>query len=267
MPSLPAPQTSAPLQLVGSGCIKKMANPNAAPEQAALAHPRVTVAAGCWQLGLLDPTSGALQHSMACTAGEWHQPLCPRTQMCLPLPSLWPEADPGLAGARTLVMELEEGHHSAGPALRLGGCVHQHAQGCACQQPRILVQGLDSQERQRHSSNPHLTPRSMLTHANYAGSRRHPDAGSVSAGSPQGKENRLGRMALLSSLGQAAPSLPGAVHTFPHATSSSSPRRLCRASLFPFTLHTRGPTSFGSAWKSWRQAWRRRRRDGGCGDG
>lgn len=123
-------------------------------EQTALALPRVTAGAGRWQPGLLDPTSGALQWSMACTASKCHQPLCPRTQTCLPLLSLQAGADPSLVGARTLVMELEEGHHGASPTLRLGGCVHQHAQGCACQQPHVLVQGLDLQERQRHSSNP-----------------------------------------------------------------------------------------------------------------
>jgi len=64
-----------------------------------------------------------------------------------------------------------------------------------------------------------------------------------------------GGIALL--LGTASPSLPQAMRTFPHATSSSSPRRLCKASLLPAALHARGATSFGSAWKSWRQAWKR----------
>lgn len=52
---------------------------------------------------------------------------------------------PDQDGARTLTGELEQGQHSTGPTLGLGGRVHQHAQGCARQQPRVLVQGLDSQ--------------------------------------------------------------------------------------------------------------------------
>lgn len=63
--------------------------------------------------------------------------------------------------------------------------------------------------------------------------------------------------ALLLGTGSSIP--PRAVRTFPQTTSSSSPKRLCRVSLFPDVLHTRGATSFGSAWKTWRQAWRSRR--------
>lgn len=97
--------------------------------------------------------------------------------------------------------------------------------------------------------------------SSYMGSLSHARHWAVSAGLPWGGEwgNHPGRTALLCSLGQAAPSLPRAVRTFPQAASSSSPKRLCRVSLFPDVLHTRGATSFGNTWKTWRQAWRSRR--------
>lgn len=108
----------------------------------------------------------------------------------------------------------------------------------------------------------------MPVQATTQGPSDTPDTEAVSADFPREGEwgKHPGRTASLCSSGQTAASLPGAVRTFPHATSSSSPKRLCRVSLFPAVLHTRGATSFGSAWKSWRQAWKSRR-DGVRRDG
>lgn len=117
---------------------RKMAKPNAALTATAMAHSRASMGGSWRQLELPDPERQAQQQSPA-----WHQPLSPDTQTRLsPETGLSPAQD----GARTSAGELEQGQHSTGPTLGLGGRVHQHAQGCACQQPRILVQDLDLQE-------------------------------------------------------------------------------------------------------------------------
>lgn len=57
------------------------------------------------------------------------------------------EALPSASIALTSVHELEEGECSASPALRLWGCVQQHAECRARQQPHILAQGLDIENK------------------------------------------------------------------------------------------------------------------------
>lgn len=57
------------------------------------------------------------------------------------------EALPSAIVAHTSVHELEEGKCSSGPALRLWGCIQQHAECRACQQPHILAQGLDTENK------------------------------------------------------------------------------------------------------------------------
>lgn len=233
-----------------------------------MANPNAALSANCPGSSQSDPESHTQQQSPAWTAGEWQWSLSPHT---LSMTSPSREAIPSSGWSTHLAWGAGRGPAQHWPHAQAeepcspacsGLC--PPAASCPCSGPGL------AREAKAQLKTP-FKPFNHPLHAhtgNYTGSLGHPRHWGCPCSFPRGGEwgKHPGRMALLCSLGQAAPSLPGAIRTFPHTTSSSSPKRLCRVSLFPSALHTRGATSFGSAWKSWRQAWRSRRA-GARGDG